>query len=144
MGPVRGNGPRGLVSDINVTPLVDVMLVLLIIFMVTAPMMTQGLNVDLPETTDKALVQKDKEPIVVTVDKDKNISLGRGGTPTPVSLALLKDQLGKENEETKKNPIFLNADKNVSYGTVVDVMDAIKKSGFDKLGMVTKPSEKEK
>jgi len=140
MGPVRGNGHRGLVSEINVTPLVDVMLVLLIIFMVTAPMMTQGLNVDLPETTDKALVQKDKEPIVVTVDKDKNISLGK----ISVTLALLKDQLSKENEETKKNPIFLNADKNVSYGTVVDVMDVIKKSGFDKLGMVTKPSEKEK
>jgi len=140
MGPVRGNGHRGLVSEINVTPLVDVMLVLLIIFMITAPMMTQGLNVDLPETTDKALVQKDKEPIVVTVDKDKNISLGK----ISVTLALLKDQLSKENEETKKNPIFLNADKNVSYGTVVDVMDVIKKSGFDKLGMVTKPSEKEK
>ena len=140
MGPVRGNGHRGLVSEINVTPLVDVMLVLLIIFMITAPMMTQGLNVDLPETTDKALVQKDKEPIVVTVDKDKNISLGK----ISVTLALLKDQLSKESEETKKNPIFLNADKNVAYGTVVDVMDAIKKAGFDKLGMVTKPSEKEK
>jgi biopolymer transport protein TolR len=140
MGPVRGNGHRGLVSEINVTPLVDVMLVLLIIFMITAPMMTQGLNVDLPETTDKALVQKDKEPIVVTVDKEKNISLGK----YPVTLASLKDQLSKESEETKKNPIFLNADKNVAYGTVVDVMDVIKKSGFDKLGMVTKPSEKEK
>jgi biopolymer transport protein TolR len=140
MGPVRGNGHRGLVSEINVTPLVDVMLVLLIIFMVTAPMMTQGLNVDLPETTDKALVQKDKEPIVVTVDKDKNISLGK----ISVTLAMLKDQLSKESEETKKNPVFLNADKNVAYGTVVDVMDVIKKSGFDKLGMVTKPSEKEK
>jgi len=140
MGPVRGNGHRGLVSEINVTPLVDVMLVLLIIFMITAPMMTQGLNVDLPETTDKALVQKDKEPIVVTVDKDKNISLGK----ISVTLALLRDQLSKENEETKKNPIFLNADKNVAYGTVVDVMDAIKKAGFDKLGMVTKPSEEKK
>ena len=140
MGPVRGNGHRGLVSEINVTPLVDVMLVLLIIFMITAPMMTQGLNVDLPETTDKALVQKDKEHIVVTVDKDKNISLGK----ISVTLALLRDQLSKENEETKKNPIFLNADKNVAYGTVVDVMDAIKKAGFDKLGMVTKPSEEKK
>jgi biopolymer transport protein TolR len=140
MGPVRGNGHRGLVSEINVTPLVDVMLVLLIIFMVTAPMMTQGLNVDLPETTDKALLQKDKEPIVVTVDKDKNISLGK----ITVTLALLRDQLSKENEETKKNPIFLRADKDVAYGTVVDVMDVIKKAGFDKLGMVTKPSEKEK
>jgi biopolymer transport protein TolR len=140
MGPVRGNGGRGLVSDINVTPLVDVMLVLLIIFMVTAPMMTQGLDVNLPETTDKALVQKDKEPITVTINKDKNISLGK----ITVSLAMLGDQLSKEKEETKKNPIFLRADENVPYGAVVSVMDTIKKAGFDKLGMVTKPSEKEK
>jgi biopolymer transport protein TolR len=140
MGPVRGNGHRGLVSEINVTPLVDVMLVLLIIFMITAPMMTQGLNVDLPQTTDKALVQKDKEPIVVTIDKDKNISLGK----ISVNEALLADQLSKENEETKKNPIFLRADTNVPYGAVVRVMDIIKKSGFDKLGMVTQPSEEKK
>lgn len=140
MGPVRGNGGRGLVSDINVTPLVDVMLVLLIIFMITAPMMTQGLDVNLPETTDKALMQKDKEPITVTIDKDKNISLGK----ITVTLAMLGDQLGKENEETKKNPIFLRADENVPYGAVVNVMDTIKKAGFDKLGMVTKPAEKNK
>ena len=140
MGPMRGNGNRGLVCDINVTPLVDVMLVLLIIFMVTAPMMTQGLNVNLPETTDKALVHKDKEPLVVTIDKDKNISLDK----TTVSEPLLADMLSKKDEEIKKNTIFLRADKDVPYGAVVSVMDIIKKAGFDKLGMVTKPSEKDK
>jgi biopolymer transport protein TolR len=139
MGPVRGNGQRGLVSDINVTPLVDVMLVLLIIFMVTAPMMTQGLNVDLPETTAQALRQ-DKEPIVVIIDKEKKISLGK----IAVSEALLLQQLSKYNEETKKNPIYLQADKDVNYGTVARVMALIKEAGFDKLGMVTKPPEKEK
>ena len=74
MGPVNGNGKKQLVSDINVTPLVDVMLVLLIIFMVTAPMMTQGLDVDLPETTTKSLRQED-DPIVVTIDKEGKITL---------------------------------------------------------------------
>lgn len=139
MGPVRGNGGRGLVSDINVTPLVDVMLVLLIIFMVTAPMMTQGLNVDLPETTSKALRQEN-EPIVVTIDKDSKITLGK----VPVVQALLLQQLSKYKDEDKKNPIYLQADKNVPYGVVASVMADIKNAGFDKLGMVTKPSEKEK
>jgi biopolymer transport protein TolR len=138
MGPVRGNGHRGLVSDINVTPLVDVMLVLLIIFMVTAPMMTQGLNVNLPTTTAKSLRQE-KEPIVVSIDKAGKISLGK----FTVNQALLFEQLSKHSDEDKKNPIFLQADKDVPYGVVVSVMADIKRAGFDKLGMVTKPSEKD-
>jgi biopolymer transport protein TolR len=139
MGPVRGNGGRGLVSDINVTPLVDVMLVLLIIFMVTAPMMTQGLNVDLPETTAKALRQEN-EPVVVSIEKSGKISLGK----TEVAQKTLLQQLTAYGEDKKKNPIFLQADKDVAYGVVASVMADIKTAGFDKLGMVTKPSEKEK
>ena len=76
MTPIRGNGHKHLVSEINVTPLVDVMLVLLIIFMVTAPMMTQGLDVELPETTTKSLQQMDN-PLVVTIDKNGKIMLDK-------------------------------------------------------------------
>ena len=79
MGPKNGGGRRGLVAEINVTPLVDVMLVLLIIFMVTAPMMTQGLEVDLPETTAKALRQKE-EPLIISLNKDGEIKLGNVST----------------------------------------------------------------
>jgi len=136
MGPLNGNR-KGFVADINVTPLVDVMLVLLIIFMVTAPMMTQGLDVNLPETTSKALRQDD-EPLIVTVDKDAKITLGK----MEVSQGILKDQLTKMDEEKKKEPIYLKADKDVAYGIVVAVMADIKSAGFDKLGMITKPSEK--
>jgi biopolymer transport protein TolR len=137
MGPGRNNGHRGLVSDINVTPLVDVMLVLLIIFMVTAPMMTQGLNVNLPETTAKSLRQE-SEPTIVSIDKNGEISLGK----IKVNRALLFEQLHKLSDAKKKNPIFLQADKDVPYGVVVSVMADIKRAGFEKLGMVTKPSEK--
>jgi biopolymer transport protein TolR len=137
MGPLNGRDRKGLVADINVTPLVDVMLVLLIIFMVTAPMMTQGLDVNLPETTSKALRQDD-EPLIVTVDKDAKITLGK----MEVSQGILKDQLTKMDEEKKKEPIYLKADKDVAYGIVVAVMADIKAAGFDKLGMITKPSEK--
>jgi len=127
------------VADINVTPLVDVMLVLLIIFMVTAPMMTQGLDVDLPETTAKALRQQD-EPLVVTVGKDGKITLGK----VPVDRPMLRQQLARLPEEQKKQPIYLRADKNVPYGTVATVMADIRTAGCEKLGMVTQPAEDER
>ena len=139
MAIMRGNGHKRLVSDINVTPLVDVMLVLLIIFMITAPMMTQGLDVDLPETTTRSLRQKEN-PIVVTIDKDGKIMLDK----IVVTRTLLKQQLERSPREEKENPIYLRADKNVAYGLVVAVMADIKESGFEKLGMITQPQiEKE-
>ncbi len=126
----------GLVSEINVTPLVDVMLVLLIIFMVTAPMMTQGLEVDLPETTAKSLRQKE-EPVIVTLDKQGKIMLGK----IEVDQALFRQQLEKQFGQNKDQPIFLKADKHVAYGVVVNIMADIKAAGFDKLGMITQTKE---
>ncbi len=134
MAPIRGNGHKRLVSEINVTPLVDVMLVLLIIFMVTAPMMTQGLDVDLPETTSKSLRQKE-DPLVVTIDKDGKIMLDK----IEVTRPLLKQQLKISTREKKEAPIYLKADRAVSYGLVVSIMADIKDSGFNKLGMITQP-----
>ena len=138
MGPGRNNSRKRLVSEINVTPLVDVMLVLLIIFMVTAPMMTQGVNVDLPETTAKSLRQEEK-PIVITVDKEGAISINNISVVRP----LMIEELQKNYNSNKNQPIFLRADKNVPYGHVVTVMADIKAVGFDKIGMITKPPEKE-
>ena len=138
MGPLNGNGRKQLVSDINVTPLVDVMLVLLIIFMVTAPMMTQGLDVDLPETTTKSLRQEE-DPIVVTIDRDGKISLDKH----EVTRKILYQELSGLDQGRKDNPIYLKADKAVAYGVVVKIMADIKKAGFDKLGMITQPEEEE-
>jgi biopolymer transport protein TolR len=139
MGPINGSGRRGLMAEINVTPFVDVMLVLLIIFMVTAPMMTQGLEVDLPQTTDKALRQEE-EPLVVTLDREGEISLGKVKVPA----ALFSQQLGAMSDEEKTRPIYLRADKSVAYGDVVQVMDVIKNAGFEKLGMITQPVEEKR
>ena len=139
MGPLNGNGRKQLVAEINVTPLVDVMLVLLIIFMVTAPMMTQGLDVDLPETTTKSLRQEDN-PVVVTIDKNGKINLNR----LEVTQKVLFQELAKSSQDAKGKPIYLKADKAVAYGIVVSVMADIKKAGFDKLGMITQPSEEER
>ena len=130
-------GRRRLVAEINVTPLVDVMLVLLIIFMVTAPMMTQGIEVELPKTTSKALRQHE-EPLVVTINNRGEIYLGR----IKVKESLLIQQLRSLPAERKKESIYLRADKKVPYGLVVSTMAAIRRAGFTRLGMITRPSEK--
>ena len=138
MGPVKKKNSRhNLVAEINVTPLVDVMLVLLIIFMVTAPMMTQGVDVDLPETTSKALKQKEN-PMVISINKQGEISLNRFN----VSQKVLKQQLMEQakNSGTDRS-IFLRADKSVPYGLVISIMADVKEVGFEKIGMITKPRD---
>lgn len=137
MGPSQGNGRKRLVSDINVTPLVDVMLVLLIIFMITAPMMTQGVNIELPETTAKSLRQEEK-PIVISVQKGGEISVNN----TSITEKVLIQELQTQHKVNGEQPVYLRADKDVAYGRVVRIMAAIKEVGFDKIGMVTKPPEK--
>lgn len=137
MGPIQKNGKRGVMSEINVTPLVDVMLVLLIIFMITAPMMTQGLDVDLPETTAKP-IQQETTPLIITINKKGEIFLDRNKG----NQKLLKQQLSALAKKGTDRPIFLKADKQVPYGLVVSVMADVKEAGFDKLGMITQPSLK--
>ncbi|MBM9535732.1 protein TolR [Desulfobulbus alkaliphilus] len=140
MGPMgTKNGKRGFLAEINVTPFVDVMLVLLIIFMVTAPMMTQGLEIELPEATTKALPQQE-EPLVVTINKDGEIYLKN----EKVSHLSLRMQLSEMAEERKREGIFLRADKSIPYGEVTSTMAVIQAAGFDKLGMITIPPETEK
>ncbi|NLX19191.1 MAG: protein TolR [Desulfobulbus sp.] len=140
MRPTANNrSRRNLVSDINVVPLVDIMLVLLIIFMVTAPMMTQGLEVELPEATTKALRQQE-EPLVVTIRKEGDVYLKK----ELVTSETLQEQLRAIPPEVKKEGIYLRADKNVPYGVVTATMADIHAAGFEKLGMITVPAEKGK
>ena len=128
-----GNNDR-LMSEINVTPLVDVMLVLLIIFMVTAPMMMQGVDVALPETTSEPL-SAEKEHLVISIDPKGQIYINE----FQVSLDVLGGKLAKILEGKPDKEAYLRADKNITYGTVVRVMAEIKAAGIDKLGMVTVP-----
>jgi biopolymer transport protein TolR len=121
-------------SEINVTPFVDVMLVLLIIFMVTAPMMQQGVDVDLPETTTQPLRLQD-EPLILTVKADGKVFLGRVEIPEKELQAKLAAILeGLDGKE-----IFLRADKKAPYGLVVKALAAARAAGATKLGMVTEP-----
>ncbi len=132
----RGNGGRSSLSQINVTPMVDIMLVLLIIFMVTAPMMEQGLDVNLPEVQNAPGLNNSSEPLVVTVARDGKISVGRSRIDAPAKLTPVLKQIlnGKQDRQ-----VLLEADREVPYGRVVQVMAAIRAAGVEKLGMVSQP-----
>jgi len=128
-----GNGDR-LMSEINVTPFVDVMLVLLIIFMVTAPMMIQGVEVSLPEATSKPL-PSEQEQLIVTIDQNNQVYIN----DFRVGVENLKEKLTQITKNQKADEIYLRADKTVAYGMVVYVMSEIKGAGIEKLGMITDP-----
>ena len=128
-----------LMSDINVTPFVDVMLVLLIIFMVTAPMMMQGVDVTLPQTTSEPLIAK-KENLIITINTKNQIFIN----DYQIGLDNLQEKLKNILEGRENREIYLRADQDISYGFVVRVMAEIKAAGVDKLGMVTEPIDQKK
>jgi biopolymer transport protein TolR len=129
-----GGSSERFMSDINVTPFVDVMLVLLIIFMVTAPMMMQGVDVSLPQATSEPL-DSEKEHLIITIDKKNQIFIN----DYKVSVEFLSEKLAKILEGRADREVFLKADKDMRYGTIVKVMAEIKGAGVEKLGMVTEP-----
>ena len=128
-------GPNdGFMSDINVTPFVDVMLVLLIIFMVTAPMMLQGVDVSLPEATSEPL-DSEKDHLIITIDQKNQIYIN----DYKVSVDFLSEKLAKILEGRDERAVFLKADENIPWGTVAKVMAQVKDAGVENLGMVTEP-----
>jgi biopolymer transport protein TolR len=132
---MTGGGNRdSLMADINVTPFVDVMLVLLIIFMVTAPMMVQGVNVDLPEATTETL-PSEEEHLVITIDDKQQIFIN----DVPVGLDFLRRKMAAILENRQDRSVYLRADKSISYGLVVRVMAEVKGAGVQTLGMITEP-----
>jgi biopolymer transport protein TolR len=128
----RENGDRGTMSQINVTPLVDVMLVLLVIFMVTAPMMQQGMQVNLPKAEAKALPAPE-ESVTVTIERNGRLFINSAEIPADE----LRSRLDGIFAGKSRKEIFLKADKDVPYGEVVKTMAVIKGAGIERLGMVT-------
>ena len=133
---VSGNQKRYM-SDINVTPLVDVMLVLLIIFMVTAPMMMQGVEVNLPETTTQNIKTRE-DPLFLSVNKKGEIFLENH----VVKLDELETKVQSIFKYRREKEILLRADKDIPYGFVIKVMAAVKGAGVTKVGMVTEPLDR--
>ena len=133
----RGGGDRTAMSQINVTPFVDVMLVLLIIFMVTAPMMQTGVQVTLPQAETKALTPQETT-VVVSIDRGGRFFINSAEIPA----ADLKSRLTGMFASKAKKEVFLKADKDVPYGLVIKAMAEIKGAGIERLGMVTEPAQR--
>ncbi len=130
----RNDDDPGELAEINVTPLVDVMLVLLIIFIITAPMLVQGVKVDLPKQNAPSLAGGHQEPIVITISRDRVVFLG----DEPVHVKLLPERLGALLGG-KPRPVYLKADRTVPYGEVVKVLAVLDRIGVEQVGMVTQP-----
>jgi biopolymer transport protein TolR len=135
MGMSAGKGGgRATLSEINVTPMVDVMLVLLIIFMVTTPLIQQGVKVNLPETK-AAPVEADEKKLVVSIDANKKVFIGEA----EVALAEFEEKLKANAKAQKEKEMYLHADRDLPYGVVVDVMAAAQRAGVTNVGMITDP-----
>ena len=131
-----GESRKRYMSDINVTPFVDVMLVLLIIFMVTAPMMMEGVEVNLPQTTAKS-IKTQEDPMILTVNKKGEISLEKH----KIKLEDLEAKLKSIFKYRRDKEVLLRADRDIPYGFVIKVIAGVKRAGVDKLGMITEPIE---
>ena len=136
-GSSRGNKRRPM-SEINVVPYIDVMLVLLIIFMVTAPMLMQGVKVDLPEANAEPVENQDSEPLIISVDKAGQLFLNVGSQEEQVlSLATIKDRVAAVMRRSPEKPVLVWGDRAVPYGEVVTVMVALQEAGAPSAGLVT-------
>ena len=131
-----GSGNDQLMSEINIVPLVDVMLVLLIIFMVASPMMVQGIHVQLPKATAEALPANENQ-LIISIDNEMKVYIN----DHEINIALLPQKLGAVLENIEGENVYLKADKQVPSGMVVNVMSQIKKAGVDNIGMITLPDD---
>lgn len=131
---------RRFVAEINVVPYIDVMLVLLIIFMVTAPLIMQGVEVELPQAPSEPMESDDNEPVIVSVDAEGQLFIDLGGdTETPRPLAEIQDIVNKVLNESPETPVLVWGDQSVPYGQVVSLMTALQAAGAPSVGLVTEP-----
>ena len=128
-------------SDINVVPYIDVMLVLLVIFMVTAPLMTQGIRVDLPAANSEAIaIDELQQVLVVSINREGQYFLNLGGEDTAVSLSLLAEQVSKIKAANSNLQVLVEGDADIAYGRVIELMDLLQKIGIGDVGLVTQPA----
>lgn len=147
MAILQGRGSRRPMAEINVVPFIDVMLVLLVIFMITTPLLTQGVKVDLPKTESKPLTRDQKEPLILTVDASGNYYLNIANKPsqpiTPRVLAnLVSTQLAAAGGDQRS--VLVRGDKNINYGKVMEAMALLTQSGAKSVGLITEPVQIEK
>jgi biopolymer transport protein TolR len=133
---------RRMMAEINVVPYIDVMLVLLIIFMVTAPMLSQGVKVELPQADSQPIEQDSREPLVVSVDASGAYYLSLAEDPmAALDADGLLEQLASARQQHPNMPVYVKGDRYVAYGRVVEVMALIQQSGVDSVGLMTESPE---
>lgn len=141
--PLR-RGRKKQMAEINVVPYIDVMLVLLVIFMITTPLLNQGVNVDLPQTKAQPIVPKNKEPLIVSVDATGNYYLNIAENASqPLTLSLIENKvqtaLNIAKNQGQEQPVLVKADQGVNYGKVMIAMTALQKAGAKSVGLVSEP-----
>lgn len=149
MSHIFQGGSRRMMAEINVVPFIDVMLVLLVIFMITTPLLTQGVKVDLPQTEARAIPPDQKEPLIVTVDASGNYFLNISSKPDqPITARVLSNlvqtQLRGANPNQEQRPVLVRGDKDVNYGKVVEAMVLLQQAGAVKVGLITQPTNNKK
>ena len=132
---------RKLVAEINVVPYIDVTLVLLVVFMITAPLLMQGVKVELPEANSAPMDTKDQEPFIVSIKADGSYWIDVKGENQAQSLAVIKDRLGKILRQSPKIPVLVWGDSRVDYGVVVSLMSELQAAGAPSVGLVTEPPQ---
>jgi biopolymer transport protein TolR len=138
MEPMRRGSGRKPMSDINVVPYIDVMLVLLIVFMVTAPMLTQGIKVELPQAVTDTMDLKDQEPLVVTIKKTGEYFVELGDMrDEALGLQAVSDMVATILKNKPKTPVLVNGDNQVMYGAVIKLIAALQQSGVSDVGLIT-------
>lgn len=145
-GPVK-NIRRRPMADINVVPYIDVMLVLLVIFMITTPLLSQGVNVDLPQAKAQAIMPKEKEPLIISIDSKGNYYLNLSNKPNqPLVLTTIGNRvnqaLNTAKTEGKEQPVFVKGDQHVSYGKIMAAMVLLQQAGAKSVGLISEPLER--
>jgi len=129
---------RKLIAEINVVPYIDVMLVLLIVFMVTAPLLMQGVEVELPQAPSTPINEADDEPLIVSIKADGTLYINLGGNPdSPVTIDVIEERVNKVISQKPKTPVLVWGDKKIPYGEVVSLMTVLQGAGAPSVGLVT-------
>ncbi len=139
--PLRRRHRRRAMAEINVVPYIDVMLVLLVIFMVTAPLLYQGVEIQLPQSTAEPMQPQEQEPVIVEVDRNGRyyLSIGAQDDDEPVSAEEVIVNVTAVMRARPETPVFVRGDTGVAYGRVVEVMTALQQAGVPQVGLMTQP-----
>jgi len=139
---IRVRAPRRLMAEINVVPYIDVMLVLLVVFMITAPMLTQGVLVELPQVDNSPIDLRHQEPVIISVSKDGNYYINVGDDQKiSSSLESIQGQVLRIQKHAPDTRFLVEGDRDVAYGKVIILMAMLQRAGLDNLGLVTEPPE---